>query len=47
MLIGAILGFIYGCTRVISSYVFSRVMADDVYAQKVGQFKRALRFRST
>jgi tyrosine-protein kinase Etk/Wzc len=47
VLIGAILGFIYGCTRVISSYVYSRVIADEVYAQKVGQFKRALRFRST
>jgi tyrosine-protein kinase Etk/Wzc len=46
VLIGAILGFIYGCTRVIGSYVFGRVMADEVYAQKVGQFKRALRFRS-
>ena len=47
MLIGGVLGFIYGCTRVIGTYVFSRVMADEVYAQKVGQFKRALRFRST
>jgi capsule polysaccharide export protein KpsE/RkpR len=46
-LIGGILGFIYGCTRVIGSYVYSRVIADEVYAQKVGQFKRALRFRST
>ena len=46
-LVGGILGFIYGCTRVIGSYVYSRVIADEVYAQKVGQFRRALRFRST
>jgi tyrosine-protein kinase Etk/Wzc len=46
MLIGGVLGFIYGCTRVISSYVYGRVVADEVYAQKLGRFKRALRFRS-
>jgi tyrosine-protein kinase Etk/Wzc len=46
-LVGGILGFIYGCTRVIGSYVYSRVIADEVYAQKLGQFRRALRFRST
>jgi tyrosine-protein kinase Etk/Wzc len=46
-LIGGILGFIYGCVRVIGSYVYGRVIADEVYARKIGQFKRALRFRST
>jgi hypothetical protein len=46
-LIGGVLGFVYGCTRVIGSYVYGRVVADEVYAQKLGQFKRALRFRST
>lgn len=46
MLIGGILGFIYGCTRVIGSYVYGRVIADEAYAQKLGRFKRALRFGS-
>jgi LPS O-antigen subunit length determinant protein (WzzB/FepE family) len=45
MLVGCILGFIYGCARVIGSYVYSRVTADEIYAQKLGQFRRALRFR--
>ncbi len=45
-LIGGVLGFIYGCSRVIGSYVYGRVIADEDYAQKLGRFKRALRFRS-
>jgi hypothetical protein len=45
MLVGCILGFIYGCARVIGSYVYSRVTADEIYAQKLSQFRRALRFR--
>jgi tyrosine-protein kinase Etk/Wzc len=44
-LIGGVLGFLYGCGRVIGSYVYGRVAADEVYAQKLGQFRRALRFR--
>jgi tyrosine-protein kinase Etk/Wzc len=46
-LIGGILGFIYGCGRAVGSYVYGRVVADDIYAQRLGQFRRALRFRST
>lgn len=45
VLIGAILGFVYGIVRVISAYVMSRVTADESYALKLGQFRRALRFR--
>jgi tyrosine-protein kinase Etk/Wzc len=44
---GMILGFIFGCVRVISSYVYSRVIADPDSAEKLGQFRRALSFRST
>src|SRR5579859_476406 len=43
---GLILGFIYGCVRVIGSYVYSRVIADPDSAEKLGQFRRALSFRS-
>jgi uncharacterized protein involved in exopolysaccharide biosynthesis len=46
-LIGGILGFFYGCVRVISSYIYGRVVADPVSAHKLAQFRRALRFRST
>jgi tyrosine-protein kinase Etk/Wzc len=46
-LIGGILGFFYGCTRVIGSYIYGRVVADPVSAHKVAQFRRALSFRST
>jgi tyrosine-protein kinase Etk/Wzc len=46
-LAGGVLGFLYGCARVIGSYVYSRVAANDIHAQKLGQFRRALRFRST
>jgi uncharacterized protein involved in exopolysaccharide biosynthesis len=46
-LAGLVLGFIYGCVRVIGSYVHSRVVADPDNAQKLGQFRRALRFRSS
>jgi tyrosine-protein kinase Etk/Wzc len=45
-LAGCVLGFLYGCTRVIGSYVYSRVVADPVNAEKLGQFRRALSFRS-
>lgn len=44
-LVGGVLGFLYGCGRVIGSYVYGRVAADEMYAQKLGQFRRALRFR--
>ena len=44
---GAVLGFLYGCVRVIASYVYGRVVADPTNASKLGQFRRALRFRST
>jgi tyrosine-protein kinase Etk/Wzc len=46
-LAGCALGFVYGCVRVIGSYVYSRVVADPAHAEKLGQFRRALRFRST
>ena len=45
-LVGGFLGFIFGCTRVIGSYVFGRVIADPVNASKLGQFRRSLSFRS-
>jgi tyrosine-protein kinase Etk/Wzc len=44
-LIGGILGFLYGCVRAVGSYVYGRVVADDVYAERLGQFRRALRVR--
>jgi LPS O-antigen subunit length determinant protein (WzzB/FepE family) len=46
-LAGAILGFLFGCVRVIGSYVHSRVVADPGHAEKLAQFRRALRFRSS
>lgn len=46
-LAGGVLGFFFGCARVIGSYVHSRVLADEGSAQRLAQFRRALRFRST
>ena len=46
MLVGLILGFIFGCVRVIGSYVHSRVVADPDNAARLAQFRRALSFRS-
>jgi tyrosine-protein kinase Etk/Wzc len=46
MLVGLILGFIFGCVRVIGSYVHSRVVADPDNAARLAQFQRALSFRS-
>jgi tyrosine-protein kinase Etk/Wzc len=46
-LVGLILGFIFGCTRVIGSYVRSRVVADPDNAARLAQFRRALSFRSS
>jgi tyrosine-protein kinase Etk/Wzc len=46
-LVGGFLGFLFGSSRVIGSYVYGRVVADEANAQKLGQFRRALRFRST
>jgi tyrosine-protein kinase Etk/Wzc len=46
-LIGGVLGFLYGVGRTIGSYVYGRVAADDMYAQRLSQFRRAARFRST
>jgi tyrosine-protein kinase Etk/Wzc len=46
-LAGLILGFIFGCVRVIGSYVHSRVVSDPDNAAKLAQFRRALSFRST
>jgi tyrosine-protein kinase Etk/Wzc len=46
MLVGLILGFIFGCVRVIGSYVHSRVVADPDNATRMAQFRRALSFRS-
>jgi tyrosine-protein kinase Etk/Wzc len=45
-LAGGVLGFFFGCGRVIGSYVYSRVEADEVHAKRLSQFRRALRFRS-
>jgi len=45
-LIGGILGFFFGCSRVIGSYVYARLEADEVQAKRLDQFRRALRFRS-
>lgn len=45
-LAGCVLGFLYGCMRVISSYVYGRVVADPGHAAMLGEFRRALRFRS-
>jgi tyrosine-protein kinase Etk/Wzc len=44
-LIGGILGFLFGTSRVIGSYVYARVAADETNLQKIDQFRRALRFR--
>ena len=46
-LAGGVLGFLFGCTRVIAYYVHSRVIADEGSAQRLAQFRRALRFRSS
>jgi tyrosine-protein kinase Etk/Wzc len=46
-LVGGILGFLFGTSRVIGSYVYARVEANEANAQKLGQFRRALRFRSS
>lgn len=43
--VGAVLGFVLGCARVIASYVYGRVVADDANAEKLGEFRRALRLR--
>jgi tyrosine-protein kinase Etk/Wzc len=45
-LVGGVLGFLFGCSRVVASYVYSRVEADEVQAKRLDQFRRALRFRS-
>jgi uncharacterized protein involved in exopolysaccharide biosynthesis len=45
-LVGAILGFLFGSSRVIGSYVYGRLVADEASAQRLGQFRRALSFRS-
>jgi tyrosine-protein kinase Etk/Wzc len=42
-----ILGFFFGCVGVVGSYVRSRLEADEVSAQRLHQFRRALRFRSS
>jgi tyrosine-protein kinase Etk/Wzc len=47
MLVGLILGFIFGCVRVIGSYVHSRIVADPDNAARLAQFRRALSFRSS
>jgi len=44
---GFILGFLYGCIRAVGSYVHSRISADPSSAERLAQFRRALRFRST
>jgi tyrosine-protein kinase Etk/Wzc len=46
-LVGGILGFLFGSCRVIGSYVYSRVVADEANALKVGQLRRAMSFRSS
>jgi tyrosine-protein kinase Etk/Wzc len=44
-LVGGILGFLFGCARVIGTYVYGRVAADEIHARKLDEFRRALRFR--
>ncbi len=44
-LIGGVLGFLFGCFRVIGSYVYGRVAADEMYGQRLDEFRRALRHR--
>jgi tyrosine-protein kinase Etk/Wzc len=44
-LAGGILGFFFGCARVIGSYVIARVEADEMRARRLDQFRRALSFR--
>ena len=46
-LAGGVLGFLFGCSRVVAYYVHSRLMADEGSAQRLAQFRRALRFRSS
>jgi tyrosine-protein kinase Etk/Wzc len=43
---GGVLGFLFGCSKVIGSYVHSRVAAYEVHARRLDEFRRALRFRS-
>jgi tyrosine-protein kinase Etk/Wzc len=45
-LAGGFLGFLFGCSRVIGSYVFARVEANPASAHRLAQFRRALRFRT-
>jgi tyrosine-protein kinase Etk/Wzc len=45
-LAGGFLGFFFGCVRVIGSYVVARVEADPARADRLSQFRRALRFRT-
>jgi uncharacterized protein involved in exopolysaccharide biosynthesis len=47
VLVGLVLGFIFGCVRVIGSYVHSRVVADPDNAARLAQFRRAVSFRSS
>jgi tyrosine-protein kinase Etk/Wzc len=42
-----IVGFFFGCVGVVGSYVRSRLEADEGSAQRLDQFRRALRFRSS
>jgi tyrosine-protein kinase Etk/Wzc len=46
-LAGGFLGFFFGCSRVIGSYVLARVEADEMRAKRLDQFRRALRFRAS
>jgi tyrosine-protein kinase Etk/Wzc len=46
-LAGLVLGFMFGCSRVIGSYVLARVQADEARARRLHQFRSALRFRSS
>jgi tyrosine-protein kinase Etk/Wzc len=45
-LAGGFLGFFFGCSRVIGSYVLARVQADPARADRLRQFRNALRFRT-
>jgi tyrosine-protein kinase Etk/Wzc len=46
VLIGGFIGFVFGSSRVIGSYVFGRVNADDVLGRRLSALRHALRFRS-
>ena len=45
VLIGGVLGFLFGAFRVITGYVFERVNADDAHAKRLAMLRRSFSFR--